>query len=163
AGMGYARSAELNRYPGPMHVLELAEPLKLTSEQRAATKALMDSHKAEARALGAKLIESERALDRLFREGGVEPAKLADAVEAAERFHRVHRERQPGLAVAHEGELGVVGGALGVEHLEVRRIARLVAQRGEVERVARGLQAQHELRLALAGLLHVDERIRYFA
>src|SRR5882672_3525573 len=77
AGMGYARSAELNRYPGPMHVLELAEPLKLTSEQRAATKALMDSHKAEARALGAKLVESERALDQLFRTSGVDAKQLA--------------------------------------------------------------------------------------
>ena len=35
AGMGYARAAELNRYPGPMHVLELAGPLALTPDQRA--------------------------------------------------------------------------------------------------------------------------------
>lgn len=33
AGMGYAKSAELNHFPGPMHVLELAEPLKLTAAQ----------------------------------------------------------------------------------------------------------------------------------
>ena len=33
-GMGLAKSAELNGHPGPMHVLELAEELKLTAEQR---------------------------------------------------------------------------------------------------------------------------------
>ena len=40
AGMGYAKAAELNHFPGPMHVLELAGPLALTSEQRAATERL---------------------------------------------------------------------------------------------------------------------------
>ena len=34
AGMGFARAAELNRYPGPMHVLELSDQLALTPEQR---------------------------------------------------------------------------------------------------------------------------------
>ena len=27
AGMGYAKAAELNHFPGPMHVLELADKL----------------------------------------------------------------------------------------------------------------------------------------
>ena len=31
AGMGYAKAAELNRHPGPMHVLELADQLKLAA------------------------------------------------------------------------------------------------------------------------------------
>ena len=42
AGMGFAKPAELNGYPGPMHVLELADRLALTNEQRAATHALLD-------------------------------------------------------------------------------------------------------------------------
>lgn len=29
--MGYAKAAELNRHPGPMHVLELADQLKLAA------------------------------------------------------------------------------------------------------------------------------------
>src|SRR5918998_1082797 len=57
AGLGYARAAELNHFPGPMHVLELADKLELTAEQREATERLMDAHKAEARAIGAKLVE----------------------------------------------------------------------------------------------------------
>ena len=67
-GMGLARAAELNGYPGPMHVLELAERLQLTGSQTAETRALMDQHKAEVRRLGIQLVDAERALDRLFRD-----------------------------------------------------------------------------------------------
>jgi Spy/CpxP family protein refolding chaperone len=82
AGMGYARAAELNRYPGPMHVLELAESLALSLEQRKATQRIMDEHKAQAREIGAKLVEAERTLDRLFISGKVEEAALAQQVKA---------------------------------------------------------------------------------
>ena len=34
-GMGSALAAELNGYPGPLHVLELADPLGLSEGQRA--------------------------------------------------------------------------------------------------------------------------------
>jgi len=34
AGMGFAKPAELNRYPGPRHVLELEEAIGLTNDQR---------------------------------------------------------------------------------------------------------------------------------
>jgi hypothetical protein len=83
AGMGFAKAAELNRHPGPMHVLELADRLKLSPEQRQATKQLMDAHKAEARALGAKLVDAEGRLEALFRRGEVRPEELATAVREA--------------------------------------------------------------------------------
>jgi Spy/CpxP family protein refolding chaperone len=66
AGMAYAKAAELNGYPGPAHVLELQNQLKLTDQQRTATEALMAAHKAQARVLGAQLVEAERALDVAF-------------------------------------------------------------------------------------------------
>ena len=65
-GMGLAKSAELNGYPGPAHVLELAGPLALTAEQREATKALLSDHKSAARDLGLRLIAAERELDDAF-------------------------------------------------------------------------------------------------
>ena len=34
AGLGYALAAELNGWPGPLHVLELADDLDLSSSQR---------------------------------------------------------------------------------------------------------------------------------
>ena len=83
AGMGYAKSAELNRFPGPMHVLELAEKLDLTPEQRVRTKSLMDTHKAEARAIGTKRVEAERAIEMLFRSGSVDDTALAKSVREA--------------------------------------------------------------------------------
>jgi hypothetical protein len=36
-GLGDAKAADLNGYPGPMHTLALAAPLQLRTEQRAAT------------------------------------------------------------------------------------------------------------------------------
>jgi Spy/CpxP family protein refolding chaperone len=80
AGMGYAKAAELNQFPGPMHVLELAGKLGLSEQQRAATRQLMDQHKRQARAIGAELVESERALEGLFRKGVVDEAALSRAV-----------------------------------------------------------------------------------
>jgi len=91
AGMGYARAAELNRFPGPMHVLEFADRLGLSPEQRERTRALMDAHKAEARATGAKLVEAERALDALFASGNVDEAGLARAVAAAAALEASYR------------------------------------------------------------------------
>ena len=91
AGMGYAKAAELNHFPGPMHVLELAGPLGLSAEQRAATERLMQAHKVEARALGVKLVAAEQALDQLFRSGAVGDAQLAKAVGEAARLQGEYR------------------------------------------------------------------------
>src|SRR5947209_2136287 len=66
AGLGYAKAAELNGYPGPAHVLENAEALGLSPEQRRAIAFVMQAHKAEARMLGAELLTRERELDQLF-------------------------------------------------------------------------------------------------
>jgi hypothetical protein len=63
AGMGYAKAAELNGYPGPMHVLELSSTLKLTDAQREATEKLLNEHKREAREIGAQIVDLERKLD----------------------------------------------------------------------------------------------------
>jgi Spy/CpxP family protein refolding chaperone len=65
-GMGLAKAAELNGYPGPMHVLELQDQLKLSPQQRQATQSLMAAHKSEVRKLGAELVAAEQALDLAF-------------------------------------------------------------------------------------------------
>lgn len=67
-GMGLARAAELNGYPGPMHVLELADRLQLSDSQAAATRTLRAQHLAEVRSLGTQLVDAERQLDTLFRD-----------------------------------------------------------------------------------------------
>ena len=68
-GMGLARAAELNHYPGPKHVLELADSLALSDAQRAEAERLMREVQTEARASGERIIRGERHLDQLFEEG----------------------------------------------------------------------------------------------
>ena len=96
AGMGYAKSAELNRFPGPMHVLEFADKLDLTPEQRARSQALLEAHKEEVRAIGAKRVASERVIEVLFRSGNVDEAALARSVREAAilegEYRRAHLE-----------------------------------------------------------------------
>jgi hypothetical protein len=79
AGMGYAKAAELNGYPGPMHVLELAAPLDLSAAQRSGVEAILREHKAEARALGAEVLRLESRLDELFAKGQAS----AEGIDAA--------------------------------------------------------------------------------
>ena len=75
-GMGLALAAELNGYPGPLHVLQLAEQLGLTPSQRAEIQRQVDDMKRDARALGNELITLETELDRQFASRSITPASL---------------------------------------------------------------------------------------
>ena len=75
-GMGLALPAELNGYPGPVHLLELSDQLGLSTEQKARVQSLFDSMKAEAVPLGAKLLQQEAALDQQFASRLVTPESL---------------------------------------------------------------------------------------
>lgn len=81
-GMGLARAAELNGYPGPLHVLELAGKLNLTQEQRMATQALFDAMNADAKRLGGAVLEAERDLDRSFAAGSIDESVLHGKLDA---------------------------------------------------------------------------------
>ncbi len=76
AGAGYAKAAELNGYPGPAHVLELAPQLGLRADQQNATQQLMAAHQAAARELGAQLVAAERALDAAFATRQIDAQRL---------------------------------------------------------------------------------------
>ncbi len=78
-GMGLALPAELNDYPGPSHVIELAEQLGLSSDQLSETRRLHEAMKADAVPLGHKLIEQETELDGLFATKAVTAVSLGDA------------------------------------------------------------------------------------
>jgi hypothetical protein len=75
-GMGLAKAAELNGYPGPAHVLEFAAQLKLSADQKAKTEALFKRMQGAAIPLGKELVAEERALDRLFASRSVTPETL---------------------------------------------------------------------------------------
>ncbi|HVF48524.1 MAG TPA: periplasmic heavy metal sensor [Pyrinomonadaceae bacterium] len=78
-GMGLAKAAELNSYPGPRHVLELAAALKLSAQQRARTQQIFDAMHAEAVRLGGLIIEREKRLDALFVRREIDADKLRAA------------------------------------------------------------------------------------
>jgi hypothetical protein len=66
-GMGLALAAELNGYPGPIHLLELSDQVGLSDGQRAEVKRLFESMKEEAIPLGEKLLALEADLDAQFK------------------------------------------------------------------------------------------------
>jgi hypothetical protein len=76
SGMGYAKAAELNHYPGPLHVLELAQDLELSAEQVERTEAIFASMKQRATTLGAQIVEREAELDQEFASGSIDGAVL---------------------------------------------------------------------------------------
>jgi hypothetical protein len=75
-GMGMAKPAELNGYPGPLHVLELAAQLELNDEQRVRTDTIIARMREAAVALGAQIIAAERGLDRAFAGATIDSAVL---------------------------------------------------------------------------------------
>lgn len=93
-GMGLALAAELNGYPGPIHVLELAEQLGLSPQQQTRVRALYEAMKAEAIPLGERWIAQETLLDNLFADRSVTLATLAQATA-------VIAETQAALRLAH--------------------------------------------------------------
>src|SRR5262249_44302353 len=94
-GMGMAKAAELNSYPGPLHVLQLANELGLSDAQRKATDSLYANMRQRALSIGRQIVEPERTLpigrqigkeerplDRAFANAGIEPATLRSQVGA---------------------------------------------------------------------------------
>jgi hypothetical protein len=100
AGMTMALPAELNGYPGPKHVLDLAGPLGLTPEQRVVAERLMTEMRARAVPLGEAVIAAEAALDRLFKSGTATPAAIA---AASAEVGRLRAELRAVHLVAHLG------------------------------------------------------------
>jgi Spy/CpxP family protein refolding chaperone len=113
-GMGLALAAELNGYPGPSHVLELADKLELTADQRASIQRLFDSMKAEALPLGSKLIEQEADLDKQFASRTVTPESLKASTAA----------------------VAVTQGELRETHLKYHLSTAAVLSRGQMQRYA---------------------------
>jgi hypothetical protein len=78
-GMGLALAAELNGYPGPSHLLELADKLGLSDAQRNGVRNMFEAMQAETIPIGERLIAQEAALDRLFADRLITPEKLSAA------------------------------------------------------------------------------------
>jgi len=83
-GMGLARAAELNGYPGPKHLLDMQTQIGLTPEQVDAISRLQARMKERTTALGDKVLTEERRLEEMFRTRTVTPEALAAQVRTVE-------------------------------------------------------------------------------
>ena len=95
-GWGLAKPAELNGYPGPAHVIELADGLDLSQAQSDAVERSFETMRSRAKALGAELIAAERELDRAFEAGSID-------AEALERLLRTAEAARVALRSVHLG------------------------------------------------------------
>ena len=80
-GAGLAKAAELNHYPGPAHVLELADKLELSAQQKTRTEAIFKTMQADAIRWGKALIDKEQELDRRFASNAITPEELRSLLE----------------------------------------------------------------------------------
>ena len=117
-GMGFAKAAELNEYPGPRHVLELADELGLTARQQEQTTQLFVAMQADAIAIGKRVIAAEAELDAMFADGSIDGTSLGAQLEVIAdlqaRLRFVHLE-------AHLQQKRI---------LDARQVARYVRLRG---------------------------------
>jgi len=81
-GMGLAKAGELNGYPGPAHILDLASELRLSPDQARQIGALKDRMMANAKPLGMEIIKRERELEHQFESGTINEDRLATETEA---------------------------------------------------------------------------------
>lgn len=120
-GMGYAKTAELNGHPGPLHVLELAEELDLSEAQRAETQEIFNQMQASAKSLGAEMVAAERQLDELFRTKSVDEvtlSKLTAEIGRVEARLRVVHLR------AHLRQAQIISAQQTAKYIELRGYGR---------------------------------------
>jgi len=79
-GMGLAKTAELNHYPGPKHVLDLAKELKLNQTQIDSAEKIFAMMNERAVYLGKIIIDKEKQLDQLFNSGNADEESIRNIV-----------------------------------------------------------------------------------
>ena len=121
-GAGLARAAELNRHPGPMHVLELSRQLGLSVEQERRSRELMHRHKAEVRDLGQRLVALERELDALFLAS--QPADAGKVSRLAESIGTLAGRIRASHLRTHIEQTGLLAPAQIQRYDELRGYAR---------------------------------------
>ncbi|HKP58554.1 MAG TPA: hypothetical protein VJV78_17630 [Polyangiales bacterium] len=81
-GLGMARAAELNGYPGPRHVLDLRSELGLDQATVEGAEQLFEEMKSEAQPLGAHVVALEKSLGEAFASQSVDESALSERVGA---------------------------------------------------------------------------------
>lgn len=79
-GMGFAKAAELNHYPGPKHVLEMADKLDLSAEQLTKMQEIYERMHEQAVKYGEEIVQQEQALDQLFASQKISQKQMETAL-----------------------------------------------------------------------------------
>lgn len=104
-GQGLARAAELNRHPGPRHVLDLGVELALTPDQIAQLEEFFRRMETAAKSAGADLVAREGELDRLFAERRATPEQVLALTAEIGRLQGLVRAAHLNAHVATAGVL----------------------------------------------------------
>jgi Spy/CpxP family protein refolding chaperone len=116
-GMGLAKAAELNGYPGPSHVLALAGELGLSADQKQRTEALFKSMEFKAIPLGRLFIEEERKLDRMFAAKAVTRDSLAKSLQ---RIGTLQAQVRRAHLETHLAQAGILTPTQIAKYMELR-------------------------------------------
>jgi Spy/CpxP family protein refolding chaperone len=111
-GLGMAKAGELNHYPGPKHVLDMADRLGLTADQKQRIASISAAMTAAAVQLGREIVAGERTLNVSFAAGTIDDAALA----------------------AQTGRIGNLQGRLRDVHLSAHLATRRVLTASQVAR-----------------------------
>jgi Spy/CpxP family protein refolding chaperone len=127
-GLGMAKAGELNHYPGPKHVLQMADHLGLTAGQRRRIENVRVAMTAAAVPLGIQIVDAERALDGAFANRTIDKERLHVATarigELQGRLRAVHLSAhlatrailRPEQVAAYDHMRGYGSGESGLHH-----------------------------------------------
>lgn len=79
-GMGLAHAAELNHYPGPRHLLDVAGEIGLSAEQQAMIRRIYVETIDHAREVGRQIVDREAELSDAFARGQITEDRLRSMV-----------------------------------------------------------------------------------
>lgn len=127
-GMGLSLPAELNRVPGPLHVLELRNMLALSAEQAEQVGRIRDEMRSAARRIGGEIIDGETALERAFSNGAADESVVTSATT---RLGRLHGELRAVHLVAHLRTAKLLTPAQIAAYDEARGYAQAGGQHGK--------------------------------
>ncbi|SCW87878.1 Heavy-metal resistance [Rhizobium mongolense subsp. loessense] len=93
-GWGFAKSAELNGYPGPSHLLSMKDEVGLTEEQVGRVQSIFDDMQRRAIQEAQTFVAAERELDAIFKKRSVADSQLSALIDNAEesrsRLRMIH-------------------------------------------------------------------------
>ena len=84
---GIAKLAELNGYPGPRHVLDIAQELQLTDRQRLEIELIYQNMSNNAKSIGSAIIAIEQDMDEAFANKTITEENLIAMLDKSANFY----------------------------------------------------------------------------